>query len=160
MTRALAALCLWLALCCAHAAELYGRVVAVPDGDSIIVIDEQRRQHRVRLAGIDAPENGQRFSNRSRDHLSALVRRHHVRVVWHKRDSYERLVGVVYLEGRDINLEQIHAGYAWWYRGFAGEQSYATRGLYARAESEARQERRGLWADARPVPPWAWRHAH
>src|SRR5262245_8588253 len=124
MTRAAALTCLWLALCRAEAAELFSLVVAVPDGDSIVVLDERRRQHRVRLAGIDAPESGQRFSSRSRDHLHALLRRQHVLVVWHKRDSYERLVGVVYLEDRDINLEQVQSGYAWWYRGYAGEQSY------------------------------------
>src|SRR5262245_341853 len=73
VNRALACACLWLTLGCANAAELYGRVVGVPDGDSIVVLDERRRQHRVRLAGIDAPENGQRFSNRSRDHLNALL---------------------------------------------------------------------------------------
>ena len=159
VTRALAAACLWLALCCADAAELHGYVVSVPDGDSIVVLDERRRQHRVRLAGIDAPEKGQRYSNRSRDNLNALLRLKHVLVVWHKRDSYDRLVGVVYLEGRDINLAQVQTGYAWWYRGYAGEQSYDERRLYERAESAARQERRGLWVDARPVPPWAWRRA-
>ena len=157
MTRALAAAGLWLALCSAHAAELYGRVVDVPDGDSIVVLDERRRQHRVRLAGIDAPEKGQRFSNRSRDHLNTLLRRQHVLVVWHKRDSYERLLGVVYLEGRDVNLEQVQAGYAWWYRGYAAEQSYEMRRRYEHAESEARRERRGFWADSRPIAPWVWR---
>ena len=66
---------------------------------------------------------------------------------------------LAYLEGRDINLEQVRAGYAWWYRGYAAEQSDESRGSYERAETEARQAQRGLWADARPVPPWVWRRA-
>ena len=139
------------------AAEFHGRVVGVPDGDSLVVLDDRRRPHRVRLAGVDAPEKGQRFSNRSRAHLSALVRRQSVVVIWHKRDSYDRLVGVVYREDRDVNLEQIRAGYAWWYRAYAAEQSYDSRRSYESAELEARQQRRGLWIDNRPVPPWKWR---
>lgn len=160
MTRLLAAASLALALAgVAQAAELHGRVIAVPDGDSIVVLDDRRRQYRVRLAGIDAPENGQRYSDRSRDHLGAMLRRRHVVVMWHKRDSYDRLVGVVYLEGRDINREQIRAGYAWWYRAYAVEQTEEARRDYEQAEIEARLARRGLWADRRPVPPWAWRRA-
>jgi endonuclease YncB( thermonuclease family) len=134
--------------------------VGVPDGDSLVVLDERRRQHRVRLAAIDAPEQGQRYSNRSRDHLGSMARRQHVVVIWDKRDSYGRLVGVVYLDRRDINLEQIRAGYAWWYRAYAAEQSYDARVSYERAEREAREHRRGLWADQNPVPPWAWRRVH
>jgi len=159
MTRFFSALCLLLALYCAHAAELHGRVVGIPDGDSIVVLDDRRQQHRVRLAGIDAPEKGQRYATRSRDNLSALVRRQQVVVIWHKRDSYDRVVGVVYLAGRDINLEQIRAGYAWWYRAYAAEQPHDARRSYERAEVEARQERRGLWVDNGPVPPWVWRRA-
>ena len=157
MRGALAAACLGLVSCIGQAAELHGRVVGVPDGDSLVVLDDRRRQHRVRLASIDAPENGQRYSNRSRDHLGAMVRRQHVVVIWHKRDSYERLVGVVYLDGADVNLEQIRAGYAWWYRAYAPEQSPEARRTYAQAEAEARAGGRGLWADRNPVPPWAWR---
>ena len=159
MTRGLAAACLWLTIVCVHAAELRGRVVGVPDGDSLVVLDDNRRQHRVRLAGIDAPEKGQRFSSRARDHLGALVRRQQVVVIWHKRDSYDRLVGIVYLDSREVNLEQLRAGYAWWYRAYAAEQPHDARTSYERAELQARQERRGLWADPSPVPPWAWRRA-
>ena len=32
------------------------------------------------------------------------------------------------------------------------------RQVYVDAENEARAGRRGLWADADPVPPWDFRH--
>jgi endonuclease YncB( thermonuclease family) len=35
---------------------------------------------------------------------------------WHKRDPYERIVGKIIYQGRDINLEMLRAGMAWWYR--------------------------------------------
>ena len=113
----------------------------------------------MRLAGIDAPEKGQAFSRRSREHLARLVLGETVTVQWSKRDGYDRLVGTVYFGGRDINLEQVRAGLAWWYRYYADEQSPTARRRYESAEREAQGERRGLWADRRPVPPWAWRHA-
>ena len=39
-----------------HAAELAGRVVGLSDGDTITVLDALHVQHKIRLAGIDAPE--------------------------------------------------------------------------------------------------------
>ena len=160
MLRWLTATCLLLVLSGAHCAELRGRVVSVPDGDSIVVLDAKHRQHRVRLAGIDAPEKGQRFSNRSRDHLASLVHRQDVIVQWRKRDDYDRLVGIVFINDRDINLEQVRAGLAWWYRVYAPEQTYEARRMYELAERQAQQDQRGLWADRKPVPPWAWRRGN
>ena len=55
---------LFLVLClatCVHAVELRGKVVGVSDGDTVTVLDAERHQHKVRLAGIDAPEKAQAF---------------------------------------------------------------------------------------------------
>ena len=35
-----------------------------------------------------------------------------VEVDWHKRDRYQRIVGKVIAQGRDINLAQVRAGMA------------------------------------------------
>jgi endonuclease YncB( thermonuclease family) len=50
-----------------------GRVVGVSDGDTITVFDGAKVQHKMRLAGIDAPEKGQAFGERARESLSRLV---------------------------------------------------------------------------------------
>jgi endonuclease YncB( thermonuclease family) len=50
-----------------------------------------------------------------------------------------------------VNAELVRQGYAWVYRHYAHDPA-----LYA-AEQEARNARRGLWAQGRPLPPWAWR---
>ena len=55
---------LFIVLClatCVQAADLRGRVVAVSDGDTVTVLDAERRQYKVRLAGIDAPEKAEPF---------------------------------------------------------------------------------------------------
>jgi len=49
------------------------RVVSVADGDTITLLDSNRQQHRIRLAGIDAPEKAQPFGKRSKQHLSELA---------------------------------------------------------------------------------------
>ena len=38
-----------------------GKVVHVTDGDTIVVLTEDKEQVRIRLYGIDAPESGQPF---------------------------------------------------------------------------------------------------
>lgn len=56
-----------------HAAEYTGKVVSAADGDTITVLDSSKTQHKVRLAGIDAPEKAQAFGNRSKQSLSDLI---------------------------------------------------------------------------------------
>ena len=136
---------------------LLGRVVQVTDGDDVTVRDARKVQQRVRLQGIDAPEYDQPYGDVSRENLARLVSGKTVEVLWTKRDSYDRLVGTVFLEGRDINLEQVKAGLAWHYKYYAGEQRPDDRQRYTKAENDARIRKLGLWHDAHPVPPWEHR---
>lgn len=157
---AIRALCLLasLSFVAAQAADtLSGRVVGISDGDTITVLDKANKQHKVRLAGIDAPENGQAFGSLAKESLSRLVFDKPVTVESHKVDRYGRLVGKVLAAGRDVNLDQVRAGFAWWYREYAKEQTPEDQKAYADAEEEARAFRRGLWRDARPIPPWEFR---
>ena len=47
-----------------------GRVVHVTAGDPIMVLNANDAQHKIRLQGIDAPERGQAYSTKSKEHLS------------------------------------------------------------------------------------------
>ena len=140
-----------------HADTLLGKVVSILDGDTVEVLDARKRTHRVRLAGIDAPESKQPFGAKAKRALSSLVGGKTLTVDWHKRDRYDRVVGRILLDGADVNLALVRAGYAWWYREYAGEQSPSDRRLYEAAEKAARREGVGLWADPRPIAPWDWR---
>lgn len=141
----------------ANQKTLSGRVVRVADGDTITVLDSANTQHRIRLQGIDAPESHQDFGTRSKKNLSDLIFSQEVTVAYDKTDRYGRLIGTIWRDGRDINLEQIRAGMAWHYKDYEREQSPEDRELYARAESEARSARRGLWVDVNPVEPSQFR---
>jgi len=148
-----------LALACSVNAEtITGQVVGVADGDTITVLDADKVQHKIRLAGIDAPEKKQAFGNRSKESLSDLVFDKTVNVETDKRDRYRREIGKVLVNGRDVNLVQVERGMAWFYRQYQREQSPNDRKLYEAAEDAAKAGRRGLWRDTDPVPPWEFRH--
>lgn len=46
-----------------------GKVVAIADGDTLTVLDSGNVQHKIRLAGIDAPEKKQAFGTKARECL-------------------------------------------------------------------------------------------
>lgn len=137
-----------------------GRVVAIADGDTLTILTTDQGQHRVRLAAIDTPEKRQAFAQVAKVHLSSLVNGQTVTVHYHKRDRYGRIVGKVLASGADVGLRQVEAGLAWHYKRYEQEQSDWDRAAYARAEVRARDERRGLWLDPKPVPPWDFRRPH
>ncbi len=145
---------------------LSGRVSGIDDGATLIVTDNARVEHKIRLAAIDAPESTQPFSKESKQHLSALVLDKEVKVEWRQRDRYGRIVGKLTLltppcancpKTLDAGLAQLEAGLAWWDRDYRREQSLADQGYYEYAEFDAKARRIGLWQDAAPIPPWEWR---
>lgn len=144
--------------CSAFAETLSGRIVGISDGDTVTLLDAHNQQHKIRLAGIDAPEKSQAFGQRSKENLSQLVFDRTVQVDGNKTDRYGRFLGKIIVNGKDANLEQIRTGMAWHYKQYQNEQSPPDRRLYADAENQARQHRVGLWADGTPQPPWEFRH--
>ena len=147
------------------------RVVAVADGDTITVLDDHHLQHRIRVAGIDAPEKAQPFGERSKQNLSRAVFGQEVRIEWAKMDRYGRIVGKVWVtppespcarppcpKTLDAGLAQLTVGLAWHYKQYQNEQSVEDRERYAFAEQEARAKRAGLWSQPDPIAPWDWRH--
>lgn len=134
--------------------ELSGRVVRVADGDTVTVLDRHNTQHKVRLFGIDTPERNQPYGRAAKNALVQLIDNRPVEVVIVTQDSYGRTVGMLYRDGINLNEAMVAAGYAWWYQHFAPHERRLQE-----AEQRAREQRLGLWADPRPVPPWDWRRA-
>jgi endonuclease YncB( thermonuclease family) len=133
------------------------RIVGVSDGDTVTLLDTQKRQYKIRLSGIDAPEKKMPFGQRAKEHLSDLVFDKLVQIETEKLDRYGRTLGKIVFNNRDVNLAMIQAGFAWHYKKYQNEQSASDRVLYAHTEEQARQQRVGLWRDPQLVPPWEWR---
>ena len=129
----------------------------VTDGDTLTVLGPGNAQYQVDLAGIDAPELGQRYGQTSKARLSRLVTGYFVLVDWQERDPYKRFVGKVLMSGQDVGLEQLRAGLAWHCDRYQHDQTPREREAYAQAEEEAQEAHRGLWADDDPISPWDWR---
>ncbi len=147
-------LCLGLALVASQAlaADFTGRVVGVSEGDTITVLSKGKPV-RIRLHGIDCPEKRQAFGKRAKQFTSRVVYGKEVRVKDLGQDRYRRTIAEVLLsDGRSLNRELVKAGFAWWYRKYAPEDE-----VLAQLERDARDAKRGLWADAKPIPPWQWR---
>jgi len=142
-----------------QAATLVGTVVGISDGDTIKVLDSNKTEHKIRLMGIDAPEKKQDFGSASKQALSNYIYQKEVTVEYKKKDRYQRIVGKVILDKRDICLAMISDGMAWHYKDYEKEQPKTDRDLYSQAEQKARKEKIGLWKDANAVKPSDFRGA-
>jgi endonuclease YncB( thermonuclease family) len=156
---AITLLILLVSTCLAQEAAIYGRCVAIVDGDTIQVFAPGRPLLRIRLAFCDAPEMGQAFGYRAKQAMSELVFGKEVELRPHTIDRYGRTVAMVFVDGRDVGLELIKAGLAWAYDHYLPEASPEIQAQYPAAETAARVSRLGLWVDSNPLPPWEYRKA-
>lgn len=150
----LAIAALWLSLASvATAVTLSGHVVAVLDGDSIVVLIDGKRV-QVRLAYIDAPEKCQDSGTRARTVLTGLALDKDVQLEVTGHDQYGRTLAMVSTAANgSINDAMIERGAAWVFRRYTDDAKMLA------LEAKARRLQIGLWADANPVAPWDWRGA-
>lgn len=129
---------------------LHGQVIDVLDGDTVKLRSDWHI-YKIRLAGIDAPEKQQAYGVQSKIYLEHLIADKDVSIKVLSCDQYGRYVGKIYLNGKDINGEMIHSGYAWHYNHFDYNPVYAGFML------DAQRSNRGLWQEVHPTPPWIFR---
>ena len=135
-----------------QAETLSGTVIGVVDGDTLTIVDAQKRRYRVRLGQVDAPESKQAFGIKSARSLYGLCFRKTAQVEWQTKDQYNRHIGHVTCEGVDANAAQVRRGMAW-----VSPQSTQPGSALYELEAYARVRGIGLWSDPSPVPPWDWR---
>lgn len=114
--------------------------------------------HRLRLYGIDAPEDSQRCirpDGRAWDcgawatrELRRMIRNRDIACTPLRRDVFGRVVARCSLEGADLNAEIVAQGLAMAFRRYS--QAYVAQ------EAAARTARRGIW-QGEVEPPWEFR---
>lgn len=141
---------------CSSQQSLYGRVLRVSDGDTIVLLDKQNNEHRVRFYGIDAPEKDQPYGDRASEFLAEQIEGKNVKIIQKGTDKYKRMLGIVEFEGSDINKKMVEQGLAWSYSYYSS--TYDAEQMRARAKGV------GLWADDGtenpPIEPYKWRKSH
>jgi endonuclease YncB( thermonuclease family) len=131
---------------------LMATVTKVNDGDSLEVTTASGAA-RVRLSAVDSPEYDQPYAGQASAALRALLpvgSRVELDVV--TQDQFRRMVAVVWSEvaGQRVNVNEtlLREGHVWAYRRYMREPRYCD------LEAEAREHRRGLWAQ--PVSAWVY----
>lgn len=136
-----------------------GKVTKVHDGDSIHITPAGGKRVVIRFSAIDAPEITQSSGIAAKDYLRARLLGRDATAQCHKTDRYQRNVCDVYVRDQDIGLAMINNGHAWHYKQYQHEQDSNQRKKYSRAENKARESRRGLWREDKPVAPWIFRNS-
>ncbi|EAL3904590.1 thermonuclease family protein [Campylobacter upsaliensis] len=137
--------------------ELTGKVSKVIDGDTIELLAKTSKENpynhiiklKIRLYGIDAPELKQAYGKEAKEYLSALVLKQEVSLIIENKDKYERIVGTIFLKGKDINKEMVKNGYAHAYESFSKK--------YLAEQADAKMFKLGLWQDEKAVKPSEFR---
>lgn len=163
------------------------RSTTIHDGDSFKCVQAKGNIVTLRLYGIDAPEVKQPYGQTARKKLVEVLSRRKLDAHTMDTDRYGRTVAVVRTIDRtntpngrprkvnqtmvsdpmvneamvneaSVNEIMVRAGLAWVYDQYCADEDIC-EGL-RQAEAEARNARRGLWAQSDPTPPWVWRRQH
>ena len=96
------------------AGDYAARVVGITDSDTINALTAHKKQVKIRLSGIDAPEIGKDFGSRSKQAASDLAFGKQVSVRPVDTDHYGRTgAEVILLDSRSLNQEMVRRGMAW-----------------------------------------------
>lgn len=123
------------------------RVVDAKNGSNEVLA----RKYRIRLRGVDAPENSMPFGHEAKAMLQSLVDGHSLRLFVYGVDQYGRLVADVHCSHGFVQEILLRNGGCWHYVAFDKREEFS------KWEIEARTKRCGLWLDNNPHKPWEYR---
>ena len=133
-----------------------GTVTKISDGDTIHITTPEQTKLKVRLYGIDAPEtpkinrqnghvhqSGQPYGEEAQKALKDKIMGKQVKLEILDIDKYRRMVCMVWLDDRNINLEMVREGYA---EAFIEYLKPPCRVEFMKAEQEARAGGKNIWS--------------
>lgn len=129
-----------------------GKVIAIKDGDTVVVIDSLKNQKTLRLAEVDCPESGQPFGKNAKQFTSDQIFGKTVKYYITTTDRYNRSIAKIYYDnGKYLSEEIIKNGLGWWYFKYSKDKNLG------RLENEASNKKIGLFSDPNSIPPWLYR---
>lgn len=133
-------------------AQIKGKVIKIKDGDTIVVLLEDKTEQTLRLAEVDCPESGQAFGNNAKQFTSEQV--FGKNIIFYKvgKDRYGRSVAGVFYDGdKYLSREIVKAGFGWWY--FKASKNTELQ----KFQDEAKSKKLGLWSDKNAISLWEFR---
>jgi micrococcal nuclease len=132
---------------------LTAKVVAIKDGDTVVVLDSLNNQTTLRLSEVDTPEKSQAFGTKAKQFTSDQIYLKTIKYVVTDTDRYGRSIAMIYydVDNKYLSAEIIKAGMGWHYK------RYSTSKELALFEVNARKYKIGLWIDNNPIAPWEFR---
>jgi len=129
-----------------------GKIIAIKDGDTFVILEENFVQNTLRLAEVDCPENSQPFGKNAKQFTANKIFGKYVKYENLGRDRYGRIIAKIFYDnGKYLSEELIKNGLGWWYFKYSKNQKLGA------LEYRAREKKIGLRKDKNPIEPWNWR---
>ena len=129
-----------------------GKCIKVVDGDTLDLLTAENQTIRFRFESIDCPEKGQPFGSTATEFVKQVAINQQITVYQTGVDTrYDRLIGFVFVDQRNLNAELLANGLAWHYKKYSEDLDLSIM------ENDARISQVGIWQDIRAIAPWDWR---
>ena len=133
-------------------AQTSAKVIGIKDGDTILILLENKTQKTLRLAEVDCPESGQPFGKNAKDFTSSQVFGKIISFVETDQDRYGRTIAKVYYDnGKYLSKEIIKNGLGWFYFKYSNNKELE------KLHYDAKEKKIGLWQDIKAISPYEWR---
>ena len=127
-------------------------VTKVIDGNTLEIMTEGKDTFNVVLKDIDCPEIGQQFGDEAKKLTEKFLLKKNIIILVSGKDRWgNRLVDVTLSNGKDINEELLKNGYAW------HNTKLSSSAKLKSLETGAKNQKKGLWENDNPTPPWIFR---
>ncbi len=136
--------------------KLFGKVVEVIDGRTIVVEPQLKVKITIRLQYLEVPEVEQQLHSVVSDHLKKMVLGKTVAFETIGMQD-DRSIGRVFLGKVDLSQQMLRDGAAWYSIGEKDGHATFERNLYETNEAQAKAEKRGVWSIASLKPAWEFR---
>ena len=105
----------------------FGKVVAIKDGDTVVILLGDNTQKTLRLAEVDCPESGQPFGKNAKEFTSSQIFGKNIEFIETDTDRYGRTIAKLYYNnGKYLSAEIIKAGLGWWYYYYSNDKDLGT----------------------------------
>ncbi len=133
--------------------EIYGRVVEIVDGKTVVILVSTGSKFTAELQYLEVPESEQPLHQTVVDHLRQIALNQKIVFKAHRLVN-TKTIGQLMVGGVDVSQQMIRDGAAWYnveeQSGLDNERS----AVYRQNEAQAKADKLGVWSIADLKPSW------